>query len=172
MQIYALLLSLSPCLILTLTHPLIHSFFAPLSLHTHSLTIFLIASFLPSLSRFLPHSFPRFSLHSLLHRIFIALLIAYLSLPSRFFLAPSLGRSHPLSFILSSFPSSPYLQSEFFPLISSFPFSLAQAFALLFLLSVYFRLWKVPCLMLAVESENKQRLYEQVLIFLFSETLE
>lgn len=110
-QIYALLVSLSPCPILTLTHPLIHSFFACRSLHTHSLTIFLISSFVPSLSRFLPHSFPRFSLHSLLHRVFIALLIALL-VASFSILPCSLSRSLPLSFILSSFPSSPYLFAD------------------------------------------------------------
>lgn len=153
-----------------------------------SLFPFLLAPFLPSLilsfiasllaglftpihspSSLFLLSFPHFPASSLIHFLvspcipfFIAYSLLYslpcLSPPSRFFLAPSLGRSHSRSFCLP-FPH---------PLI----YSLTQAFALLCLLSLYFRLWKVLHLVLAVESENKQRLYEQVLIFLFSETLE
>ena len=106
MHTSGLLVSLSPGLILTLTHSLTHSFFTGLSLHTLSLTISLIDSFLPSLSRFLPQSFLRFSCITSfpLHRASITSLIVSL-VPSFLLLPCFLSRSLPPSLSLSVFLS-------------------------------------------------------------------
>lgn len=178
---------------------LMHSF-ALLSLHTHSFAISFVASLhslalfhafiyssLTFLTSLLPPSLIHLPVSSVIHFLISPCFISFPSslsysshttflVPSS--LLPCLHLSIAPTLVHSVFLSFLPLLSEFVPLslISSLPYSLAQASLPCFFSHSTFlrrtRHQKVAHPMLAVERVDERRLYEQVFIFLFSETLE
>lgn len=179
---------------------LMHSF-ARLSLHTHSFALsfvlppcthsrYFMHSFthpslslchsflLPSFTCPFPPSFISSFLPALLHSLHHLVISSHTTFLVPSSLLPCLHLSIAPTLVHSVFLSFLPLLSEFVPLslISSLPYSLAQASLPCFFSHSTFlrrtRHQKVPRPMLAVERADERRLYKQVFIFLFSETLE